>query len=37
MAQVVFGTIAAFGVDSEDITEWMERLEQWCIACIIIL
>ena len=30
MAQAaVFGSIAAFGLDSEDITEWMERLEQW--------
>ena len=29
MAQAVFGSIAAFGLDSEDITEWIERLEQW--------
>ena len=31
MAQV-FGSIDAFGFDTDDITEWFERLEQWFVA-----
>ena len=28
----VFGTVSEFMFDSEDVTEWVERLEQWFIA-----
>ena len=29
MATQVFGSIAPFNMDSDDVTEWVERLEQW--------
>ncbi len=32
MAAVSFGSIREFGFETEDITEWLERLDQWFIA-----
>ena len=32
MATRVFGTMSEYIMESEDITEWLERLEQWFIA-----
>ena len=29
---VVFGSISEFGFGSDDVTEWLERLEQWFVA-----
>ena len=29
---VVFGSISEFGFDTDDVTEWVERLEQWFVA-----
>ena len=29
---VVFGSISEFGFGSDDVTEWVERLEQWFVA-----
>jgi hypothetical protein len=31
-AQNVFGSITPFAFDCEDVTEWIERLEQWFVA-----